>query len=209
MPVTSSRLGGPTDRRIVRTQQLVRDALLSLATEKPFSEILVRDITERANVNRSTFYAHYQDKFELMDKIAEEKLSALGKLASPEYGLSAPPFQTDFETPDPYFLALFEHLAENETFYRIILTRMQDSSLSDRMLESIREFFYLRITSAQPSQKLLVPLDILLDYASSSAMGTIRRWFEQNRIYSPHYMALQLTRISELGFYRAMGYEAG
>ncbi|MCC3376181.1 TetR family transcriptional regulator C-terminal domain-containing protein [Cohnella sp. REN36] len=54
-------------------------------------------------------------------------------------------------------------------------------------------------------QKLLVPLDILLDYLSASTMGSIRTWLSQQMVFSAHYMALQMTRLSMLGIYRAMG----
>src|SRR5690242_4167136 len=56
----------PVDRRIQRTRQLLLDALLSLILEKDFDSITVQDVIDRANVGRSTFYAHFQDKDELL-----------------------------------------------------------------------------------------------------------------------------------------------
>lgn len=57
------------DRRIARTRKLIRDALVSLLAEKNFEAISVQDIAERATVNRATFYAHYTDKFALLDAL--------------------------------------------------------------------------------------------------------------------------------------------
>jgi AcrR family transcriptional regulator len=57
------------DPRVTRTQKLIRDALLSLLAEKSFESISVQDIADRATVNRATFYAHYTDKFALLDAI--------------------------------------------------------------------------------------------------------------------------------------------
>ena len=54
-------------------------------------------------------------------------------------------------------------------------------------------------------QELLVPLDILLDYSSSSLIGMTKIWLENNMIYAPQYMALQLTRLAFMGVYKAMG----
>jgi len=54
------------DPRILRTRQLIVDAFISLTSEKDFNQITVRDIAEKATINRATFYAHFEDKFELL-----------------------------------------------------------------------------------------------------------------------------------------------
>ena len=56
------------DRRIQKTQKLLREALFSLIREKNFDSIVVKDILDRANVGRSTFYMHFGDKDELGGK---------------------------------------------------------------------------------------------------------------------------------------------
>jgi AcrR family transcriptional regulator len=55
------------DPRIIRTRQLLQDALASLLKEKEFENISVQDITDAATVNRATFYDHYPDKFSLLE----------------------------------------------------------------------------------------------------------------------------------------------
>lgn len=55
------------DPRVVRTRQLIQDAFKSLIQQKDIKDITVGDITGRAKVNRATFYAHFADKYELMD----------------------------------------------------------------------------------------------------------------------------------------------
>src|SRR5262247_4271324 len=54
------------DRRIQRTEALLRDALTSLIREKAYDSIAVKEILDRANVGRSTFYTHFRDKDELL-----------------------------------------------------------------------------------------------------------------------------------------------
>ena len=54
------------DRRAKRTRRLLKESLLELMQEKPFSQISVRDVTERADVNRTTFYLHYTDTARLL-----------------------------------------------------------------------------------------------------------------------------------------------
>src|SRR5215468_11127196 len=59
------------DLRVQRTQKLILDALLDLTVEKGFSNVTVRDITQKAGINRATFYRHYQDKFDLLDRYTQ------------------------------------------------------------------------------------------------------------------------------------------
>ncbi|TRZ36779.1 TetR/AcrR family transcriptional regulator [Niallia circulans] len=56
-----------SDPRVLRTRQLILDAFTVLIQEKDFKDITVKDITEKATINRATFYAHFLDKYELLD----------------------------------------------------------------------------------------------------------------------------------------------
>ena len=64
------------DPRITRTRNLIRDALQEMVHEKPFSEISVQDIAERATINRATFYAHFEDKFALLEDLVRTNYCA-------------------------------------------------------------------------------------------------------------------------------------
>lgn len=56
-----------TDPRVLRTRQLILDAFYALIPNKDIKDITIGDITKRATINRATFYAHYADKYELME----------------------------------------------------------------------------------------------------------------------------------------------
>ncbi len=60
------------DRRVARTRQLLRDALVSLILERGYDEVTVQDVLDRANLGRSTFYAHYRNKDDLLFSGFEE-----------------------------------------------------------------------------------------------------------------------------------------
>src|ERR1700728_2063485 len=75
------------DPRVTRTRKLIRDSLTSLLAEKSFESISVQDIAERATINRATFYAHFTDKFALLDALVREDAAARLSEGDP---LSAP-----------------------------------------------------------------------------------------------------------------------
>ncbi len=71
------------DPRVIRTRRLLQDAFASLIQEKNFESITVRDITERATVNRATFYAHFADKFEILEsKLTESFMTIINRRIS-------------------------------------------------------------------------------------------------------------------------------
>lgn len=66
------RMEKTIDPRIVRTRRLIMDAFMQLAIEKEFKDITIKDITSRATVNRATFYYHFLDKYDLLEKVLSE-----------------------------------------------------------------------------------------------------------------------------------------
>ena len=71
-----------TDARVRRTRDALGDALVALMQEKPFDTITVQDVLDRAKVGRSTFYAHYSDKDDLLMSDAEEFFESLSMALS-------------------------------------------------------------------------------------------------------------------------------
>jgi AcrR family transcriptional regulator len=61
------------DRRVKRTRKLLQQALMELLQERSFTGITILDITERAAINRATFYAHFPDKYALLDSMLREQ----------------------------------------------------------------------------------------------------------------------------------------
>ena len=72
-----------TDRRVQRTRQLLRQAAIDTMKEKGFMAMTIQDITDRANVNRGTFYAHYLDKYALLEELIHGQFQSLLKKSLP------------------------------------------------------------------------------------------------------------------------------
>lgn len=81
--------GEKIDPRVKRTRTLLKTALRELAAEKPFDSITVQDIAARAEVNRATFYAHFEDKYALLNYSVREDFQArLDEKLPPEPALT-------------------------------------------------------------------------------------------------------------------------
>lgn len=118
------------------TEEKIYNALLKLLKTKKFKDIYVKDICEEADIHRSSFYAHYEDINDLMNK-TEEKLSS---------GISE-----IFKTILPYerqcFINLFRFIAEHKDFYRAYLTCNENSVMGQtdylkylKMVKSLDSF---------------------------------------------------------------------
>lgn len=63
-----------TDPRIIRTRKFIMDAFIELSGKKEFKDITIKDITTEAMINRATFYYHFEDIFDLLEKVLSEVL---------------------------------------------------------------------------------------------------------------------------------------
>lgn len=100
------------DARVRRTRDALGDALIALMQEKPFDTITVQDVLDRAHVSRSTFYAHYSDKDDLLMSDAEEFFEALSM------ALSAHGDKSERVFPVREF---FSHLSDVQPFYKALV----------------------------------------------------------------------------------------
>ena len=110
------------DLRVIKTKNILYNTLLEVLKEKPFEEIKVSDICNRALVNRSTFYAHYSDKYELFSSyINDLKESLINELKK----------NKNIHTSKEYFLEMISlflnHIEEKKDFYSSIMVNNRNS----------------------------------------------------------------------------------
>lgn len=196
-----------TDLRIVRTKESIRDALVDLIEEKSFEAITVKDITNKAGINRGTFYAHYQDKCDLIVQYEDEIIHELAEIAK----LSIQDFiaEPDLDSIDalPLAVTLFECLNKNGEFLKAVLGPKGDLSFQTRLKEFMWHTLFNGGTEEAvfDKQKLLVPGEYLAAYIASAHMGVIQQWLDTGKKESPKEMAKMLFTITVNGPFYAAG----
>jgi AcrR family transcriptional regulator len=103
------------DRRIQRTRQLLQDALLALILEKGFEAVTVQDVIDRANVGRSTFYAHFQDKEDLLLSGFEHLRTEFEKYLLSESGTRDSPWALSF--------SMLQHAQSQRQLYKAFASK--------------------------------------------------------------------------------------
>ena len=99
------------DRRQQKTRAAIFEAFSALLSEKPYSKITIQNIIDRANIGRSTFYAHFQTKDSLLEDMCQELFEHIVDGVMNDNHPSDDHQHTGL--PDPVFCHLLEHIAEN------------------------------------------------------------------------------------------------
>jgi len=193
------------DRRIIRTKIAIREALISLIEEKGFDAILVSDIAERANINRGTFYLHYQDKFDLLDKTQTEIIHNIEHIVMQANTLKITGTD-DFEKPLPIIVSIFEYLKENASLMHAIFSLDGGVRLQVQIRKTIEKNIKLEFLTGLKESNFLVPSHYLITYGISAHLGVIQEWLDRGCVESPREMAIILFKISWFGIFRNTGF---
>jgi AcrR family transcriptional regulator len=171
----------PLDRRIQRTRQLLRDALFALIIERGYEGIAIQDITERANLGRTTFYLHYQDK--------EELLKASVKALMHELQIDVEPSVAENYPYQMWCIRIFEHVAQRPQLYQALLRETGPVNIGNLMRIYFAELFQ-RYTLDPLKKENGSPLknEILAAHAAGSLFGLISWWLNHERSPSAEKM---------------------
>jgi len=204
------------DRRIMRTRQALRMALMELIKDKGFDSISVEEITERANLGRATFYLHYKDKEDLLLEefrdIAKNRVQVLSEI--PISIWKSNPDSLDFSNGNPPSMPLFmifEHAAQNADLYRILLRGDSSQRISTQMREIITQAIYEIIRTKKQNEPLPnemeVPVELLASYFSGALMSSLDWWLEQKNAPDPIRMARIFQHLFFPGVMKIWGVE--
>jgi AcrR family transcriptional regulator len=183
----------PEDLRVQRTRKLLQRALFELAVEKGFAAVTVRDIAKRAMVNRSTFYRHYLDKYELLNQYLDE----LQALVSEAALLAENASQRASESVPAGLLVLVKHVQEYADFYRAMLGQNGDQIFTHRFRQmSEKRYRYLFSRFGDTPDLSAPPLDLKLNYISCAAVGAILWWLEHDQPSTAEQLAIWLGQLS-------------
>ncbi|MCY1081077.1 TetR/AcrR family transcriptional regulator [Archangium lansingense] len=179
----------PVDPRVHRSRAMLRDALLGLIRERDFDAISVQDITERAQLNRSTFYLHYRDKDELLTHIMRDMLSELSR-RSQRLGDSP-------ERLHQTLMEWFQHAAGHAELYHLMLGRSGMRAYSVQLRNILEQLMKRELTGASLPPRLEgVPGSVLNRFMTSAYLGVMEWWLDRRSPHPPEEMARWLGALT-------------
>ncbi|WP_248928897.1 TetR/AcrR family transcriptional regulator [Paenibacillus hamazuiensis] len=174
------------DRRIIKTQEAIKKAVIELMSEKNFDEITIQDISDKADISRKTVYLHYTDKFDLLDKLMEEYIDRLRKISETACEMEWVPATQ----------VCFEYLESNYLFFSTMLANKGAPYFRTRFLEYQIEAFKNELRKTNESNNT-VSEEIMVHFVASAYVGVVEWWLTNGMPYPPRVMAEQVGTLFE------------
>lgn len=179
-----------TDPRVLRTRSLLRAALMELAAEKSFAGLNVQDVTDRASLNRTTFYLHYKGMHELLEDCTRTLFAEMRALI-----YARKPAGSDWRSAqlEPFVEAVFGHLAQHKEFYRAMLGKQGDPYFRALFQELLAELIFEPIAQEAPAFEKDQRFEITLQFFSAGFTGVAAWWLEKGMPLTPAQASRQVA----------------
>lgn len=173
------------DRRRTRTRRQLREALLELIPEKGYDDLLIQEITDRADLSRATFYLHFKDKDDLLAASLSdvmEELVASFPLNTLNFGIQA---------NGKIGLLIFQHADEHRALYKALLNERGGHAVMEDVRRTMAQMAEsnLRLLLAEREAQMSVPLSVVATYMAGGLFTLLLSWLESDDPEPPEIMA--------------------
>lgn len=172
-----------TDRRIRKTKSQLRQGLAKLMEEKSINEITVKELVEEVDINRSTFYLHYTDIYDMLEKIEDELMEEIKYLFdATEEQIGKP------QASLPFLVELFSMLDHNRDICRALSGPHGDLSFITR-IEGYIAKHSAKYTNSLFNSSIESDMKYIHSYCITGCVGMVKLWLNENYGDSPEHMA--------------------
>lgn len=177
-----------TDQRVRLTRNLLKNALVQLMQKQHIAKISIRAICEVADINRSTFYVHYADQYDLLNKVEQEVLDNLNKYLSEQYLDENHPISVQVLTK------ILDYVKNNGELFKALLSENCDFTFQKNLIE------LAQIISAQQNQSFDAKTQEYIKlFGFTGIISMLQKWLHDGTQESPAQMAEFVIRIVYYG----------
>ena len=170
------------NRKTRYTKMVIQDSLIELMKGKSISKITIKELCEHADINRTTFYAHYSDQFQLLESIENETLSWVKEVIE---GFSGRTNKDEFIL---YIEKVFEYLAENRNHIQVLMSEQGDIAFQRNLLSVIYDQCEMWIIDDIRAD--LAKSELYFVFLVNGSVGLIQHWLKSGMKETPNEMAL-------------------
>lgn len=171
------------DRRQKKTREAIFSAFTELLNEKNYNNISVQDIIDRADIGRTTFYAHFETKDYLLKDLCEE---LFGHIIDTALGLPHGHYHCNCaDVGDSVFLHLLRHLQENDRNILELLSSQNNEIFLRFFKKGLKKLIVSQYADKGQLKSSRLPEDYLVDHISSSFVETVNWWLSRKMTESP------------------------
>lgn len=164
------------DRRQRKSREAIFTALIQLLEKKDFSQITVGQIIERADVGRTTFYAHFETKEYLLKELCRDLFCHVLDAAQGNQTAHRHLFHCD--APDSVFLHLLQHLLRNDNHILQLLAGQNNGLFLQYFKENLREIVESQLPLFEGRRNEKLPESFWIDHIASTFVETVRWWVD-------------------------------
>ena len=175
------------DRRVRITKIAIRDSLIELMQQYPIAKISVKMICESADINRSTFYAHYADQNDLLDKIQQEAAEGI------KAHVVATRFTEQGEDSIAVVVQVLEYAQENSALFRVLLSNHGDSTFQRELMYFVQQKTLEELRGHKQVDATVTKYVEL--FAINGILSIIHAWLEEGCRDSPRMMAELIMKL--------------
>ncbi len=175
------------DRRQQKTRQAIFTAFASLLNEHSYSKITVQEIIDEANVGRSTFYAHFDTKDDLLDEMCIDLFNHV--FSDVQTSEETHDFSMELAEPRPIVSHILYHLLDNKHNMLGLLKSDSGELFLHYFKQYVNEWLATKILDEMNQSALVAPKDFLINHISSSFIGMVQWWVKRGLIETPETLA--------------------
>lgn len=195
-----------TDLRVRRTKKMIINAFIRLVEKKGFEQVTIQDIADEAMINRTTFYAHFKDKYELYEKLFDSAIETFTSILSTEELLSGN--RIELKKIEILMTNIYVNIQKNRGFYLTIMDGAAIEILRQKLAAILEEqyahiFQRLKITE----NDIEVPIDFIIEYMTSIFIGTLHWWLTSDSSMTPNQLAKLVIKLVGNGHLTVLGIE--
>ena len=172
----------PVDRRVRKTRRQLRECLITLLKEKKVQDITVRELTDMADLNRGTFYLHYKDVFDLLEKTEAELQEDFNQLVCKHDAVDLK------QSPSVIFNEIYSLVYDNADLIEILLGENGDLNFVNRLKQLIREKCLKDWMEVFRSGNAAA-FDAFFSFIVSGCIGLVQYWLQTGLKETPEQMA--------------------
>lgn len=187
------------DRRVRKSKAAIKKAFIQLLEDSQIERITIRQISDKADINRGTFYLNYDDKYALLEEMEDEQIADLKKLVDiRKVNLAQKTAEEFIEIfSNEVIKKVIIHISENIEFYHAILNLDRTSKIEERITDMILSNINYLI--GENNTVYGVPDDYYLRYVSGALMSMVKYWVHDEKRVSIEELVQYIVTISTRG----------
>ena len=183
------------DRRQLKTRDAIFEAFGYLLSKKSFSQITVQDIIDKANIGRTTFYAHFETKDKLLKELCIDMFThVFSDSLSTE---DTHDFSKDAGKPHTIITHILYHLLDNKRNIVGILTFESGELFYGFFKQFFNELTSKQLISGRTWKEKEIPTDFIINHISSSFVGMVQWWLDNKLQQTPEQLSNYFMSVIE------------